>query len=283
MSENINECSPITIFPMGVECVVTNPTNAQSSDGSATLIITGGTPPYDITWDNGSKTITITNLSSGSYPATIVDYYGDFTVSTVCVLVAPTTTTSTTTTTTTLQPTYDFCMAITYYSPKSKVPTFLNIHFNPNGYYNGYPTWISDNTLYSIIWDTVDNRWELVDTVNNLTVINNNPAYPPLTGWQILGLNGSIVVYEGECGNTSNLRLEASVNYYGCDYKCLNSITITGSGGTPPYQYSIDGGVTWSNNPIFQNLCNGLYSPKIKDSMNTVFAGSNINLVGTPC
>ena len=285
MSENVNECSPITIFPMGVVCVVTNPSKPRASNGTATLIITGGTPPYNIVWENGNNTVSIDNLSEGSYSATITDYYGDFIINTTCVLTTQGTTTTTTTSTTTSQPTYDFCMVISYYDYVGNQITEVNlaIHFNPNGLYDGYPTWISDDMLYSIIWDTVDNRWELVDTLTNLVVINNNPAYPPLSGWNILGVDGSVTVYEGECQNNDNLTISASVNYKGCDYSCLNSITITGGGGVPPYQYSIDGGVTWVSSPIFQGICNGLYSPQIKDSLGTIVASNNITVIGIPC
>jgi len=83
---NINECSPITIFPLGVECVSTNTSTPISTDGSLTLNITGGTPPYDVTWNNGESSPTISNLAAGSYSATIIDYYGDYTATTTCVV-----------------------------------------------------------------------------------------------------------------------------------------------------------------------------------------------------
>ena len=113
MPEN-NECQPIVIYPLGVACQVTNPSGANLSNGSATLIITGGTPPYNITWANGNSTTSIGNLSVGSYPATITDYYGDFTANTTCVLTGPVVPTTTTTTTTIPVVTYDFCLVINY-------------------------------------------------------------------------------------------------------------------------------------------------------------------------
>ena len=86
MPEN-NECQPIVIFPLGVACQVTNPSGQNTSDGNATLIVTGGTPPYIITWGNGNTSFAINNLSAGSYPATITDFYGDFTANTInCVV-----------------------------------------------------------------------------------------------------------------------------------------------------------------------------------------------------
>ena len=74
-----NQCDPITIFPLGVECNSTNPTNTTTSNGIISLIITGGTPPYTVTWDNGSGGPYLQNLSFGSYTSTVTDYYGDFT------------------------------------------------------------------------------------------------------------------------------------------------------------------------------------------------------------
>lgn len=88
--EFINECDVITIFPMGVECVVLHPSSLNASNGSASLNITGGTPPYDVTWENGSKGLTINNLSVGEYGATVQDYYSDFTIETTCVLTGET-------------------------------------------------------------------------------------------------------------------------------------------------------------------------------------------------
>jgi len=377
MPEN-NECQPIVIFPLGVACQVTNPSGPSLSNGSATLIVTGGTPPYNITWENGNSSFAIDNLSAGSYPATIVDYYGDFTANTTCVLVSPTTTTTTLPSTpmcfgvisegsagiqcttpalgyyngkpyyeiylincgtpsgiyvwwdsedirwvfsdelgggeiyqynenpsnfpesngeypwTNVSPKieiqystfgecellYDFCMVINY--PNSEEEVNLSIHFNPNGIVNGKQSWISDDELYTVIWDNVDNRWELVDTLNNLTVINNDPTYPPLNGWLILGKKGTVSVTEGECQNNDNLSLKVSTNEPQCE-GCDASISIEGSGGIPPYQYTINGGQTWVGSPIFQGLCASVtYTPQIKDSTDTIVVSQSGNVSFTP-
>ncbi len=109
-----NECGVITIFPMSVICNSTNPSSTTSTDGIASLIITGGTYPYDIQWDNGGIGDTITNLSIGTYTATIKDYYNDFQLTQVCVLSATTTPTPTPSPTPTPVPElYDFCLNFT--------------------------------------------------------------------------------------------------------------------------------------------------------------------------
>jgi hypothetical protein len=110
MASERNECGVITLFPMSVSCSSVNPTSSTSSDGSATLIITGGTPPYLIQWANGNINQTILNLSKGSYTATVSDSDGDNVITVTCNLVAPTTTTTTTTTTIPVPPCVDFCL-----------------------------------------------------------------------------------------------------------------------------------------------------------------------------
>ena len=81
-----NECNVVTIFEMGVSCLTVNPSSNSSSDGAASLLITGGTPPYTITWSNGNTNQNIYNLASGSYSAVVVDSFGDFTATTTCIL-----------------------------------------------------------------------------------------------------------------------------------------------------------------------------------------------------
>jgi len=81
-----NECGIITILPMVVECVVSNPSVFGVSDGEISVSITGGTPPYTTSWSNGNISPAIGGLGNGTYTATTVDYYGDYTATTVCTI-----------------------------------------------------------------------------------------------------------------------------------------------------------------------------------------------------
>lgn len=82
-----NNCDVTTIFPMGVLCVTENASSPSANDGSMTVFVTGGTPPYTITWSNGmSGVFTLNNIPPGTYIATVTDYYGDYTESTACVI-----------------------------------------------------------------------------------------------------------------------------------------------------------------------------------------------------
>lgn len=46
------------------------------------------------------------------------------------------------------------------------------------------------------------------------------------------------------------------------------SITLTASGGTPPYQYSINGGTTYVSTNVFTGLAGGTYNAIVKDALN---------------
>jgi hypothetical protein len=50
------------------------------------------------------------------------------------------------------------------------------------------------------------------------------------------------------------------------DWRDGGRITFTATGGIPPYQYSVDGGTSYSSNAVVSNLSKGYYNLKIKDS-----------------
>ena len=289
ITTGVSDCNVITLFQMGVECNISQPTQPESTDGIASLIITGGTPPYTISWSNGSVGPTIFNLSAGSYGATVVDYYGDFTANTICTLtgITPTTTTTSTSTTSPYPNEYEMCMVTNMLVHGVYVET--QTHFNPNGIYDGKPSWISDDSQQSIIWDTAQSQWLFSAATPTLYGISNlNPTFPPIYGsWFLIGETGSVIVYEGLCQSLpveGKLRLGEGITpltmnvtknqtICGCD----GGITITANGGTPPYTYSIDAGLTYKNMPIFNNLCSGTYNVLVVDN-NQIITSSSIVL-----
>lgn len=268
-----NECDVLTIFPMEVSCIVRQPSEYGAYDGSATLFVTGGTPPYTIIWDSGSISPTILNLTTGSYGATVTDFYGDFIINTECVLTAETTTT--TTSTTTLPPaTYDkLCVVLTVRGKNKLTPfEYEQIELDPNGTINGVESWISSDTQYLLSWVTGNtNQWTLTGYPSpNINIVNNNSSVPPLVGWQALGSFEivNVVVLSGACTPQSLVGFTYTKNDPICDN--TGSIVIQAYGGVPPYEYSIDNGVTYGPSPIFQNLSQGTYTMYVKDSNGVV-------------
>jgi hypothetical protein len=58
---------------------------------------------------------------------------------------------------------------------------------------------------------------------------------------------------------------------------CDGSILFNPNLDNPPFTYSINNGVTYSDSPIFSNLCSGIYSLSILDSLGNNF-GNTITL-----
>jgi hypothetical protein len=274
-----NECSPLTLFPLGVSCFVVQPSSPEASDGAASLIITGGTPPYTILWDNLNVSQTISNLSAGSYGATVTDTYGDFTAKTICVLTGTTPSVSPTPTPTptpTPVPNYGFCMSFTFEGPKG-VENYI-IHFNKTTCPpSSLDCWVSDDLIYTIKWDSLALVWQLSGGTITGNLINPNPISPINNDWQIVGVYGVInFVTEGLCPVESvymenlysvpftPLILTSTKNDTNCG--CDGSIMINANGGYPPYLFSIDGGVTNQGMPIFSDLCEGSYTTLVTDS-----------------
>lgn len=392
-----NECDVITIFPMGVECVVRNPSNDKSFDGAAALVITGGTPPYTIYWEVGSYAPALDNLGIGNYSATVVDSYGDFTANTTCVLTAQTLTISgmcfvisgivedqlvyistdseglkngkpyyfleyttqqlgyiywdtptnqwvfcetlgcqnispyNTNDEIGFYPTgstgdwtviadshieivesyvglcslpvipkeeYDLCVTLQVRESKEQTSSLMtvNIDLSPGDIINGQPSWTSDTSQYLLYWNNTStpNQWTLTGYSQTTTFINNDPSYPPLSNWQILGDPSviSITVVTGNCSTSYTIFVSATGNDAPCgegvgtDGTSGNggsgSIIVTANGGVAPYQYSINGGQSYSSSPIFPNLTPGIYSVTAKDSNNVVGTYGNITISTLP-
>ena len=265
-----NDCETVTLFPLGVECYGTNPSSSTSYDGKLYLKITGGTSPYDITWQGGQKTPYLFNLSNGTYIVTVVDFYGDFTATTSCSMIAPTpTATSTPTPTQTPSPSPvwpSLCMYIRYTGDAPQ-----QIQFTPSGTYNGKPSWFNDAGYY-MIWNPQNSTWILSGyTAYGGTLTSQTTANVPLSGWYSVGSTkqATTTVYEGLCSEIQFISLTTQTESSTCSTNCDGSISITPIGGVAPIQYSIDGGQTLVTANVFNGLCPGSYSAFVIDASGT--------------
>jgi len=266
-----NECDVLTIFPMDVNCKTVDPSTVDSFDGAALLIITGGTPPYTIEWENGSYGQLLSELNIGEYSATVTDFYGDFVIETTCVLTA--TTTSTTTTTTTKPPiVYDpLCLEYTVIVEGKQTSSITSqVQFEPHTNINGRQSWTGE-TDYLLYWSSDSTQWIITGTpINGVTLINNNSDIPPLTGWQFLGnaFYRDPIVYSGICDTETRLEINRiGKNDVDCNNK-QGSIIIDAQGGTTPYTYSIDGGNTYPyTSGTITGLNPGTYYVRVKDAL----------------
>ena len=287
-----NQCDVITLLPLGVSCNVTSPTSPSSADGSITLSITGGTAPYTgITWSNGvTGTTMLTNLKAGTYSATVVDYYGDFTASTTCSVIAPTVTPTSTPTLTptpssTPTPYTGLCVTFTY---QNTVNYQYQFHYNTP--INGKPSWTantvtnpittSGNNL-NLYYDNTLGQWIIKGFTSN-TWYPNSPtkSVPPLSNWTIHGSSPvtNVLVTSGSCPTYTPMVVTINTNPASCDSNTNGSICITVYNGSGSFVYSIDGGVTTGHTNCFYNLASGTYSVYVKDTVTSATTTQNVTV-----
>jgi hypothetical protein len=180
----VSDCDVITIYPMGVSCFVTNTLLEVGATRTATLVVTGGTPPYTFRWDNGNRTNTISNLPEGTYPATVTDYFGDFIVNTSCFL--PGITCNTLNIITTLS--YDCITSGGLLTGQANLIITTTGGFPPyiySGLINGVSVPISNNMIVNdgdiVIVDTSDSNGCLSSSARiGINCTNGLPFDPPL-------------------------------------------------------------------------------------------------------
>ena len=273
-----NNCDVFTLFDLGVTCFpISMPSSSSSLDGILSLKITGGTSPYSIFWDGGQRTQTLMGVPQGNYGVTVIDYYGDYTATTICSLFPPTATiTPSPTATPTVTPSGvcpQLCLIAigtsTAYGP---------IQFNCNGMRNGRTTWTTVDGQYNVVWNSTVGRWEI--TGSNPTIpfnpvgggifISTSSSLVPLSGWIIAGgVNTySVTMTQGVCPPVIPLQVSLSMNNNSCDNvaNCDGDITVNAQYGYPPYLYSINGGSTYQSTNTFEDLCAGAYTITVRDS-----------------
>jgi hypothetical protein len=282
----VNECQVFTLFDMGISCnVINQPSSNTSFDGALSIIITGGTSPYSIFWDGGQRNQSLAGLPPGSYPVTVVDYYGDYTASTICQLLIPSPT-PTGTPTQTPTPTASYTCPQLCLISINQVVEYGPWQFVCGPIINGKQSWnyTAGSIIYNIIWQTQNLRWVVVgsDLVTPVMftpgiMINNGQGPIPTNAWTYVGGRGSqvpISMIQGVCPTTIPLTYTISKQNTSCvgTSNCNGSIIFNPFGGNPPYQYSINNGLTYQSNNIFNGLCAGTYNVKIKDDNNTMFS-----------
>ena len=287
-----NECEVFTLFDMGVSCsVLKQPSTATSFDGILTLRVTGGTSPYSYFWANGQRVQTLVNIAQGTYPVTVVDYYGDYTANTFCNVFGPTpsiTPSPTVTPSRTPPPVYPNLCFLAYNNTNVVGPsTFIQ-----NGTHNARPKW-TNSSNQNIVWKGT--RWELV-TSDLSTPVNPvgggifgsvTTTLPPTSNWQLFGgtQTYTINVTSGSCPAVTPLQVNVTTQNSTCNGQtnCDGSINISARFGTAPYEYSINNGTSWQTSPIFNSLCPGTYLVRVRDSASGNYSQSaQIGFVGTP-
>lgn len=180
-----------------------------------------------------------------------------------------------------------FCLSF----ESKALPSIVYKHFIPNGMVGGYPSWISNTTPVpsppiTITWNSTNNIWVMNNygpsstptSPNVITSSSPSDANPP-SAWGSAGGSATVRVLllsNEVCPTSLNTgEFRKSVNDPTC--LCDGSIIFDVDLENPPFSYSIDNGVTYLSSPIFTNLCSGIYSLVVLDSLgNTHYSTETI-------
>ena len=278
-----NECNVLTLFDMGVQCnAIQMPSTQYSNDGILSLNVTGGTGPYSFYWTGGQRTKTLFGVPQGAYTVTVVDYYGDYSSTTVCNLFAPSQTpTQTITPTPTITPSpswpgicFIYVDGTTSYGP---------IQFTVSGDMNGKPKWVGmyQSLTLVIIWSATNSRWQMSGWSFTPGIpTNTNQSNIPTGTWDLVGGSKSpnITMTEGSCPPNIPLSISLSKENSTCssNKNCDGSISIYAFNGVPPYSYSINNGITYQSSGIFNGLCANNYTVVVQDSNGDIVNGGTV-------
>lgn len=273
-----NECGVITLFPLGVSCETTNPSTSTSADGSIQLVITGGTAPYtNIVWNTGvTGTTYLNNLIAGTYSATVIDYYGDFTASTLCSIFDPTPTptpslTPTITPSATPLPSANLCVTFVFENNSQyqyQFTYYTAINNKPAWTANTYDTpFTTTGSVLLLEYSNSLSQWVITGFNDSWYPSSTSVTSPPLTNWVINGSSGvdSLYVTSGTCPTYTNIIGQTVMNGSTCASSNDGSICINLYGGSGSYVYSINGGTTTGTTSCFYNLSSGVYSVYCED------------------
>jgi hypothetical protein len=170
----------------------------------------------------------------------------------------------------------DFCLSVSSLKKGGILTT--NIFFIYDSLdSNNNPVWLdSSNPLSSIRWDGT--KWLLSptllygNTMSSNSTLSSSITYPNF--W--VGIGGSpltsINTIEGSCFPIRKQLPPISTNDPTC--LCDGSIIFNITLDNPPFNYSIDNGVSYSSSPIFTDLCSGIYSLSVVDSLGETYSSS---------
>ena len=229
-----NSTYPVTVpagAPLNATVVKTNVSCNGAGDGTITVNISGGAPPYQYSLDN--VTWQTSNVFTGLAPATYTVYYRD---NNACSNSQPVSITQPAALSLTLTPQSPRCF----------------------GYNDGFITAsVSGGT--APIWFSGDNvNWQTTNVFNNLTTGTYTVYCRDNNGCTA---SGTITIAQ-----PPQIVASASVTDATCNGGADGQITITASGGTAPLWYNVNSPPFVASN-VF-NVNPGTYNPMIADANN---------------
>jgi large repetitive protein len=227
----------IMIQGPNLAAMITAQTNVAcygESTGSATVTATGGTPPYTYLWSTSpaQTTSTATGLPAGSYTVTVTDAVNISATATVTIT----------------QP----AAALTAGSTQVNVACF-------GGATGSIDLTVTGGTpSYTYLWSNAA-------TTQDITGLTAGTYTVTVTDANLCTTTHSVTITQPAAALSASVTAQTNVLCYG---QSTGSLTVTASGGTSPYQYSINGGTTWQSGGTFSALAAGTYTITVTDANN---------------
>ena len=231
---NTGTCNNLSISGTSTEVVCNG-----ESNGTVTAIVSNGVGPFTYAWDTlPNTTSSISGLPAGSYTVTVTDQTTLCTQSTTIVVNEP--------------------------NALSSGIVVTNILCNGDNTGSVDLTVNGGTSPYTYLWNTGASTEDIINVAagtysvtitdaNGCTTTNQADVLEPIDS-----VSGSITqITNVECLGESTGR-----------------ISVLGSGGIPPYTYSINNGTTTQTSGLFENLTAGNYTILITDANGCTF---NIN------
>lgn len=209
---------------LSVQGSVVNVTCAGNNNGAIFLTANGGTPSYSYLWSNGATTQDLTSLSGGTYTVTVTDHNG-------CTKVS----------------------SFTVNEPAAIVLSINGTNATCYGQADGAATLtVTGGTApYSFLWSNFQTTQDLTNlAAGTYTVV-------------VTDNNGCRAVDSITITQYPDLVITDSIGNVACNGGNEGSITLTVTGGVPPYRYDWSNGATTAYNGM---LTAGTYTVTVTDS-----------------
>ncbi|MEA1897285.1 MAG: gliding motility-associated C-terminal domain-containing protein, partial [Bacteroidota bacterium] len=226
------------------------------TDGTITITASGGTPPYQYSIDGGANFLAnggiFTGLSAGSYPVAIRDVNGCVTIGATLIIADP-------------------------------AALLIDSEVKTNITCNG----LTDGTITITASGGIPPYQYSID--GGITFLANGGSFTGLSAnnYDVAVQDANGCVTNGATLNVVEPTVLVIDSQTKTDVSCNSgndgTISITASGGTPAYNYSIDGGITFlANGGNFTGLLTGNYDVAIRDANGCITNGTTLNVTEPP-
>lgn len=222
----------------------------SGADGAITLEVTGGTSPYNFLWSSGETTKVISGLPVGDYSVTITDFNSCSKDTTFSVIEPPEIIIDSVSVTDVLTCVGDATGELVVHARGGTTPLQYSI--------DGGVSYQADSVF------------------PNLAAGNYDIAVSDANSCPLMG--NTVTINEPEPVVINSV---TPTDVTGCAGDNNGALLVDATGGTAPYEYSIDDGASWQTDPNIIDLTAGTYTVMVQDQHACTITGDPVE-IGEP-